>query len=98
MTTGVTLRDWNGRPALESQDGQVRYIATPGEVWTGDTAETAVALATIRAEAVSIGRDEFDARFGGTPWNVPDLDGWFLRNDLARPFDSYAKARAWANT
>ena len=43
-----------------------------------------------------IGRDEFDNRFAGPPWSVPDLDGWFLRNDPDRPFDSYAKARAWA--
>lgn len=97
MTAGVTLRDWNGRPALESQDGAVRYIASPGEGWTGVTGETAVALATIRAEAVSIGRDEFDARFGGAPWNVPDLEGWFQRRDPARTFDGYAKARAWAS-
>jgi hypothetical protein len=96
MTIGVTLYSWNGRPALESQDGRVRYIASPGEGWTGKTTETAVALATIRAEAVTIGRDEFDARFGGAPWNVPDLEGWFQRRDPARPFDSYARTRAWA--
>lgn len=96
MPQGITLRDWNGRPALENQDGAIRFIASPGEGWTGGTEETAVALATIRAEAVSIGRDEFDNRFAGPPWNVPDLDGWFLRNEPDRPFDSYAKARARA--
>jgi len=96
MTVGVTLRDWQGRPLLERADGQVRYIASPGEGWIGGTDETAVTIATVRAEATSIGRDEFNDRFGGPPWNVPDLDGWFQRRDPDRTFDSYANARAWA--
>lgn len=96
MTIGVTLYSWNGRPALESQDGRVRYIASPGTDWTGHTEATAVAVATLRAQAITIGRDEFDARFAGAPWNVPDLDGWFQRRDPDRTFDSYANARAWA--
>lgn len=96
MTSGVTLYSWNGRPALESQDGRVRYIASPGTDWTGHTEATAVAVATLRAQAITIGRDEFDARFGGPPWNVPDLDGWFIGRGSTAPYDIYAKARAWA--
>ena len=95
MTAGVTYYDWNGRPAL-TRDGQVRYVAAPGGVWTGATDGSAVALATLRAEAASIGEGAFADRFNGPPWNTPDLDGWYQRRDPARPFDSYAKARFWA--
>lgn len=97
MPQGITLRAWKGRPLLERADGQVRYIASPGGSWIGGTEETAVTIATVRAESISIGRDEFDDRFAGPPWNVPDLDGWFQRRNPARGFDSYAKARAWAH-
>lgn len=74
----------------------IRCIASPGEGWTGESENTAVTHATVRSEATSPGRDEFNDRFGGSPWNVPDLDGWLLCNDPARPFDSDAEARAWA--
>lgn len=78
-------------------DGQVRYIASPGQGWTGDTEGSAVSLATIRAEAASIGEGAFSDRFNGPPWNAPDLDGWYQRRDPNRPYDSYAKARFWAH-
>lgn len=96
VTTGVTLYSWNGRPALESQDSRVRYIASPGTGWIGATDETVVTVSTLRAQATTIGCDEFDARFGEAPWNVPDLNGWFQRRDSGRHFDSYAKARFFA--
>lgn len=83
MTTGVTLYDWSGKPAL-IQDGQVRYIASAGQGWTGATPETAVAVATVRTQGVSIGEGAFADRFSGPPWNVPDLDGWYQRRDPNR--------------
>lgn len=95
MTTGVTYYAWGGRPAL-TLDGQVRYIASPGGGWIGDTEGSAVSLATIRREAASIGEGAFSDRFNGPPWNAPDLDGWYQRRDPNRPYDSYAKARFWA--
>lgn len=97
MTTGVTLYDWGGRPAI-TRDGQVRYVSTPGEGWTGGTEGAAVSLATLRKEAASIGRDVFDDRFAGPPWSVPNLDGWYLRPETlaAQPFD-WARARRYAS-
>ncbi|WP_162854565.1 hypothetical protein [Sphingobium estronivorans] len=95
LTIGVIFYSWNGRPALESQDGRLRYIASPGTGWIGATDETATTGATLRAHAITIGRDEFDDRFSGVPWNVPDLDGWFQRRDPARPFDSYRRMCFW---
>lgn len=80
MTIGLTFYDWRGRPAIV-RGGQVRFVGSPGEGW-GD--ETLAPVATIAAEAVSIGSDEFDTRFSGPPWNLPDLDGWYQRRDPSR--------------
>lgn len=96
MTTGVTYRVWQGKPVLE-KDGQTRFVAAIGGAWTGNTPETALDIATIRREAPSIGEGEFSDRFGGDPWNAPDLEGWYQRRDPARTFDSYAKARFFAS-
>lgn len=91
-----TFYDWSGKPAV-IQDGQARAVFTIGGAWKGAVAEDGVTVASVRSTGLSIGRDEFDARFGGAPWNVPDLEGWFQRRDPARTFDGYAKARAWAS-
>lgn len=58
---GGTLYSWNGSPALKSQDGWACFIVSPNTVWIGATDKMAIALATIRAEAISIRGEEFDA-------------------------------------
>jgi len=93
MTTGVTLYGWGGKPAL-IQDGQARAVMMIGGAWKGALPDDGVSAATIRSSGLSIGRDEFDARFAR--WGLSDLDGWYQRRDPERGFDSYAKARAWA--
>ncbi len=84
MTTGVTYRNWQGRPAL-TQDGQPRSVAKSGDKWAS------VDFATVMREAASIGEGHFADMFAA--WNLPDLTGWYQRRDPARPYDSYSKAR-----
>lgn len=95
MTGGVTFYAWGGKPAL-IKDGQARAVFTIGGEWAGAVSDDGVAIASVRSTGLSIGRDEFDGRFGGAPWNVPDLEGWFQQRNPTRTFDGYAKARAWA--
>jgi hypothetical protein len=94
--SGRAFWSWRGRPAI-SQDGQVRYVDHAGGAWTGATDATAVELITLAADAFSIGRDEFYARFAGAPWSLPDLDGWYQSPATlaAQPFD-WARARLYA--
>lgn len=87
--TGVTYRDWNGKPAL-TRDGQARAILTPSGGWSDAD------FHLIAQEGASIGGGAFADRFDGPPWNAPDLDGWYQRRDPNRPYDSYANARFWA--
>ena len=94
MTTGVTFYDWGGKPAL-IQVGQVRAVFMIGGAWAEAPQDDGVAVASVRSTGLSIGRDEFDARFSA--WGLADLDGWYQVPDPERPFDSYAKARAWAS-
>lgn len=94
MTTGVTFYDWGGKPAL-IQDGQARAVFTIGGAWKGALPEDGVAVTSVRSTGLSIGRDEFDARFSA--WGLADLDGWYQAPDPDRPFDSYAKARFYAS-
>lgn len=93
MTTGVTYRMWQGKPVLE-KDGETRFVAAIGGAWTGDTPQTALNIATIRKEAPSIGEGHFADVFAR--WNLPDLDCWFISRGSTAPYDTYAKARAWA--
>lgn len=87
MTTGVTYRNWGGKPAL-TQDGQARAVLTIGGAWTEAD------WATVTRGGASIGEGRFADMFAG--WSLADLDGWYQRRDPTRPFDSYAKARFWA--
>lgn len=84
MTTGVTYRNWQGKPAL-TQDGQARAVLVRGGAWT------VVDWLTVTRQGASIGEGKFADMFAG--WNLPDLAGWYQRRDPARPYDSYAKAR-----
>lgn len=93
MSTGVTYRVWNGRPVLE-QDGQARTVLAINGAWTGDTPQTALDIATIRAQAPSVGEGHFNDVFA--LWNLPDLDGWFVSRTSTQPYDTYRKARFWA--
>ena len=100
MSTGRTYWDWRGKPTI-SLNGAARYVAAAGGAWTGGDTKTAVSLATLAAQATSIGRDVFDDRFAGPPWSLPDLTDasgteWYQRPDPGRPFDSYARARLFA--
>ena len=81
MTTGVTFYDWGGKPAL-IQDGQVSAVFTIGGAWAGAAQDDGVAVASVRSTGLSIGRDEFDARFSA--WGLADLDGWYQRRDPFR--------------
>ena len=90
MTTGVTYRNWQGKPAL-TQDGQARVVFASGGAWTGGNASDGIDHATVAREGASIGEGHFADMFAG--WNLPDLAGRYQRRDPARPYDSYAKAR-----
>jgi hypothetical protein len=94
MTTGVTFYDWGGKPAL-IQDGQARAVFTIGGTWGGAAPEDGVAVASVRSTGLSIGRDEFDARFSA--WGLADLDGWYRSRTSTAPNDTYAKARRFAS-
>ena len=88
MSTGRTFWSWNGKPAI-SRDGSVRYVAAAGDAWMGGKPGQIVSPQTLAAAAMSIGRDTFDQRFAGPPWNLPDLtdpDGteWYQRPDPNR--------------
>lgn len=90
MTTGVTYRNWRGKPAL-TQDGQARVVLSPGGEWTPPFADEAAGFLAVSRDAASIGEGKFADMFEA--WKLPDLDGWYQRRDPARPYDSYAKAR-----
>jgi hypothetical protein len=93
MTTGVTYRNWKGRPAL-TQDGQVRAMKARLGDWLGADEADGIDWRTVMAEAASIGEGHFSDMFAD--WGMKDLEGWYQRRDVARPYDSYAKARIWA--
>ena len=93
MTTGVTDRNWIGKAAL-TQDGEARAVLEPGGEWISANPVDGLDFLAASQAGTSIGEGHFADMFAD--WNLPDLEGWFLRNDPARPFGTYAKARAWA--
>ncbi|WP_375397308.1 hypothetical protein [uncultured Sphingomonas sp.] len=94
MTTSVTYRNWNGRPAL-TQNGEARAILEPGGGWVGADAHDGIDVLTVSRGGANIGEGHFADMFAG--WNLPDLDGWYQRRDPNRPYDRYAKVRFWAS-
>jgi hypothetical protein len=94
MSTGVTYRNWNGKPAL-TQDGEARAVLEVGGGWIGADTDSGVDFLTVSRSGASIGEGHFADMFAD--WNLPDLEGWYQRRDPNRPYDSYAKARFWAS-
>lgn len=80
MTTGVTFYDWGGKPAL-IKDSEARAVLSRSGAWIGAAPDDGLSVAAIRSAGLSIGRDEFSARFSA--WGLADLEGWFQARTLS---------------